>query len=264
MKNSPFLNDIYTKIKLIKLKCKSIAHRNYIEVKGYCPICESSVIFRSDREWLRDYFLCSKCGSIPRERALIEVIKKCYPEYKNLKIHESSPKHRGASKKLKNECKDYSFSHYYSDTVPGEINDSDGYRCENIEKLTFQDNEFDLFITQDVMEHIFHPDKAFQEISRVLKHGGAHVFTVPLVNKNKKSEIRASIYNENKIIYHHEPEYHGNPINKKGALVTMYWGYDITEFIIKESGTPTEIIYLDELEKGIRAEYIEVLVSRKQ
>jgi hypothetical protein len=46
----------------------------------------------------------------------------------------------------------------------------------------------------------------------VLKRGGAHVFTVPLVNKDKKSECWASIGEQNKVVYHHEPEYHGNPI----------------------------------------------------
>ena len=35
------------------------------------------------------------------------------------------------------------------------------------------------------MEHIFDPSKAFSEIARTLKTGGAHIFTVPLINKNK-------------------------------------------------------------------------------
>ncbi len=33
------------------------------------------------------------------------------------------------------------------------------------------------------MEHIFDASKAFQEIARTLKSGGAHIFTNPLVNK---------------------------------------------------------------------------------
>ena len=44
--------------------------------------------------------------------------------------------------------------------------------------MTFQNESFDLFITQDVFEHVMEPNKAFKEIERVLKPGGAHVFTV--------------------------------------------------------------------------------------
>ena len=113
------------------------------------------------------------------------------------------------------------------------------------------------------MEHIFKPEKAFKEIARVLKPGGAHIFTVPLVNKAGNSECRASRDESGSIIHHREPEYHGNPIDKKGSLVTMHWGYDIANFIMVSALTPTTIVMIDNLELGIRAEYIEVLVSMK-
>ena len=60
-----------------------------------------------------------------------------------------------------------------------------------------------------------------------------------------------------------EPEYHGNPISSEGSLVTVNWGYDITNFIFETSGLFTEIVFLDILEYGIRAEYIEVLIARR-
>ena len=129
--------------------------------------------------------------------------------------------------------------------------------------MTFADESFDLFITQDVMEHIFDPAKAFQEIARILKPGGAHIFTVPLINKENQSACWASRDDKGEIIHHQEPEYHGNPVDDKGALVTMHWGYDIAEFIQREAQTPTTIVMLDNLDMGIRAEYIEVLISRK-
>lgn len=46
-------------------------------------------------------------------------------------------------------------------------------------------------------------------------------------------------------------------------MVTVNWGYDITNFIFENSGLFTEIVLLDMLEFGIRAEYIEVLIARK-
>jgi len=237
--------------------------KNYLKIEGFCPICEKEVIFRSRHEWLRDHFLCSNCGSIPRERALMQVIKTYSPNYRDLKIHESSPVDRGASIKLKSECRSYSASHCYNDLPLGKCHPTQGHRCEDLENLTFADEEFDLFITQDVMEHIFKPDKAFSEIARVLKPGGAHIFTVPLVNKSNKSERWASRSDDGELVFHHEPEYHGNPIDNDGSLVTMHWGYDITGFIMLSSGLYSTIFMIDNLNLGIRAEYIEVIVSKK-
>ena len=236
---------------------------NKFESSGVCPVCEQSVTFVSTNEWLRDHFICTNCGSIPRERALMHTIKTYYPGYCALKVHESSPSDRGASLKLKTECNDYSSSYFYPDIEPGSTHPESNFQCQNLENLTFEDESLDLFITQDVMEHVFAPVKAFSEIARVLKPGGAHIFTVPIINKSNKTECWASKNSQNEIVYHHEPEYHGNPIDDDGALVTMHWGYDIADFIVRNSGTPTTIVMIDDLSLGIRAEYIEVLVSRK-
>jgi len=59
------------------------------------------------------------------------------------------------------------------------------------------------------------------------------------------------------------PVYHGNPIDAQGSLVTIDWGFDITDHIRNACGLDTEIIRIDDLSKGIRAEYIEVLVTTK-
>jgi len=237
--------------------------KKLFKTKGYCPICEDKVLFSSTSEWFRDNLFCNRCGSIPRERALMYVVKNFFPNYKSLIIHETSPVNRGASLKLKNECVSYSASQYDPELSHGQLKCKHGFRNENLECMTFQDESFDLFVSQDVMEHIFNPEKAFKEIHRVLRPGGAHIFTVPMVNKSKKSEHWASIEKSGEILYHHKPEYHGNPVSNKGSLVTMHWGYDIAEFIQREAGMPTTIIMIDNMELGIRAEYIEVLVSRK-
>jgi hypothetical protein len=58
-------------------------------------------------------------------------------------------------------------------------------------------------------------------------------------------------------------EYHGNPMDPDGALVTIDWGYDIADYLDRASGLSTTIHTIDDLSQGIRAAYIEVLVSRK-
>jgi hypothetical protein len=59
------------------------------------------------------------------------------------------------------------------------------------------------------------------------------------------------------------PEYHGNPVSADGSLATVHWGYDITRYIFDSCGLFTEMVYIDSLELGIRAEFIEVLITRK-
>jgi len=232
--------------------------------KGHCPICEKETRFTAEYTWYRDHLLCAHCQSIPRERALMTVIQDYYPDYKNLAIHESSPGTRGVSQKLLQECTNYSYSYFFEDIEPGKIHPKENARCENLEALTFPDESFDLFITQDVMEHIFHPMDAFKEIARILRPGGAHIFTAPLTNKIKPSEIRAQRENTGEITHFYEAEYHGDPVNPKGALVTMNWGYDIVSYIFKTAQTPSILIQIDDIDKGIRAEYIDVIVSIKQ
>lgn len=238
---------------------KEIVYRG----EGYCPICEAETTFEAKNAWFRDHLLCMRCGSIPRERALMAVLAERYPHFRHLAIHESSPGDRGVSAKLQSEVKNYSSSQFFPDIEQGDVNQSSGVRCENLECLTFEDEAFDLFLTQDVIEHIFAPEKAFSEIARVLKPGGAHIFTAPLVNKNRKSERRAERTPDGDIAHLFEPEYHGNPIDPEGSLVTMNWGYDIVSVIHEHSGLSSVIIQIDDMERGIRAEFIDVVASFK-
>jgi SAM-dependent methyltransferase len=107
-------------------------------------------------------------------------IERFFPQWRNLSIRESSPVlGRGANRRLSKEAPAYVASHYYAGVAPGKI--VNGIRCENLERLSFGDEPFDLHITQDVFEHLFDPAAAFCEIARTLKPGGAHVFTTPLV-----------------------------------------------------------------------------------
>ncbi|HEY5138450.1 MAG TPA: class I SAM-dependent methyltransferase, partial [Methylococcales bacterium] len=228
---------------------------------GYCPTCAQEVTFVAEDAWLRDNYHCLNCGSIPRERALMLTIDSYFPNWRSLTIHESSPDNRGASRRLSQECSQYIPSQFFLDKKPGSI--VGNFRCENLETLTFADESIDLHITQDVLEHVFHPSIVFSEIARTLKPGGAHIFTVPIVNKHKPSKLRAQISDGGQISHLEPPIYHGNPINDDGSLVTVDWGFDICRHIFESCGLFTHIIYIDDLSKGIRAEYIEVLITVK-
>ena len=236
-------------LNLIKLKKMEI---------GYCPICEHKTIFYARNGWLRDHYFCVFCKSIPRQRAIIKYITLYFEKYDNMVVHESSPFGAASDFLIKN-CEHYSSSHYFPEIQPGQI--KDGFRCENLEKLTFDDDTFDIFVTQDVFEHIMNPDRAFKEISRVLKPGGSHIFTVPYY-PDQKGAPRA-MEKDGEIIYLKEQIYHGNPVSSEGSLVTYDWGYDFIDYIYEKTKMTTTILNDCDLKRGIEGEFIEVFISRK-
>lgn len=235
----------------------------YNKINGYCSICEEATSFVSIHNYLRDNLTCSKCQSLPRERAIMEVINEYLPNWKTLKIHESSPINRGVSPKFQKEATMYSSSQYYPNRKSGEV--IDGFRNENLEQLTFDDNSFDLILTQDVFEHLYNPEKAFKAISRVLKKGGYHIFTLPLINHFNKTQKNAVIKENGEIEFLIKEEYHGNPVDQKGSAVTYHWGSDIVDIIgDSTNGDETIVRVIEDMGKGISGELIEVFVTRKQ
>ena len=234
-----------------------------LSVTGLCPICNAQVHFVSRDPWLRDHFKCQACDSVPRERALLRTLELLFPHWRDLSIHESSPA-MAASAKLRRECPGYLESQYDPATPFGQIQPKRGWRSEDLESQTFEDERFDLVVTQDVFEHLMRPDLAIAEIARTLKPGGAHICTVPIGNGPRPSERRARREADGSITHIVEPIYHGNPMDPAaGSLVTIDYGYDIAPYLDAHSGLSTTIVYIDDLGRGIRAEFIEVLVSRK-
>ncbi|WP_028403414.1 class I SAM-dependent methyltransferase [Ectobacillus panaciterrae] len=226
---------------------------------GYCVICEKETTFIEYGEWLRDCYLCKTCGSIPRQRALINVLNIFFQNWKGKIIHESSP--AGATTQLfSRTCKNYTASQYFNNIPLGQ--DFQGTRCENLECMTFSDDSFDIFITQDVFEHVMNPEKAFKEIKRVLKSGGVHIFTVPWYHSSPATVQRARVDGDS-IEYLKEPIYHGNPIDPEGSLVTFDWGMDLIEFIYKHTNMCTIVYLQKEKALGLEAEFLHVFISRK-
>jgi len=225
----PVLKNIILERDQLRLEIQSlrIKPHDFSEIKigakntGYCHCCRTEVRFQINSDWLRDNYVCLNCYSIPRQRHLQYVLDNFYPGWDSLSIHESSP----SNGLISAYCKNYSSSQFFANINSGKYHN--GIRCEDLEKLSFQDNSFDVFITQDVFEHIYEPASAAKEILRVLRPGGIHIFTVPRYNIPKTIKC-ASL--ENDLVTHHmEPEYHGNPVGDGKSLVTYRYGKDFED-----------------------------------
>jgi len=226
---------------------------------GYCVVCDRRTCFVLEQPWHREYYRCVRCFSSARMRSFMHVLGNEFPDWRNLTLHESSPGGPVADK-LSRACAQYTSSHYFTNVVGGGST-LEGKRCENLENLTFEDSTFDLFITQDVIEHVMNPARAFAEIARVLKPGGAHVFSVPWLG-SRVTKTRA-ILEAGQIQHLEDPEYHRNPIDPHGSLAVTDWGVDIADIIYQHSGMQTKIYSPKDNTLGIVGECLEVFVSHK-
>lgn len=230
---------------------------------GVCPICERAVQFSSNYPWFRDHLLCPLCKSVVRERALALILKEVRPNWRALSIHESSPSNRGVSLKLKAEGRKYVASHYFPGQPLGV--QFRGFRNENLERQTFPDDSLDIVISLDVMEHVFRPDLVYSEIYRTLKPGGIYLHTFPI----KKAMVaachqRAELLVDGSVRHIVEPsQYHGNPIDASGSLVTYDYGYEIDRQIAAWAPFDVRILRFWDETHGVIGEYTEVVLCTK-
>jgi SAM-dependent methyltransferase len=126
------------------------------------------------------------------------------------------------------EIKKYVRSYFWANAKLGET--YDGVRCEDLTKLTFAENSFDLVVSSDVMEHVFNYEDAFREIFRVLRPGGVHVLSIPITWPIPASTVNRAEERDGEIVHNLEPRFHragdGTP-----ALVCTDFGFDLLNLL---------------------------------
>jgi hypothetical protein len=226
---------------------------------GHCLICDHRTLFVETGPYLAHSYRCVRCHSIPRWRGIIYVLNDQFPNWRHLTIHECGAS-GSASRKLRREAAGYSGSRYLIPEVPpGTV--VGNVTCQDIEDLTFPDESFDLVVTQDVLEHVLRPDRAFAEIARVLRPGGAHVFTVP-VFQGRRTLVRVAP-SESGVEYLLPPDYHGGPNDPERSLVIREWGDDFMDFVTEHCGLATEVHRLHDRRLGLDGKPLEVFITRK-
>jgi SAM-dependent methyltransferase len=170
---------------------------------------------------------------------------------------------RGISKKIRAEGKHHIATQFYPGIGLGQMHR--GFRNEDLQRLTFPDNNFDLFVSLDVFEHIPDPHLAFREIWRTLRPGGLMLSTFP-VRKGQLAAVEPRVvFNGDGTVTHlKQPEYHGNPVSSEGSLVTVDYGYEIHKKIAEWAPFDVRVYRFDDKEHGILGEYTEVFLCRKR
>lgn len=232
---------------------------------GHCPICEKDAVFVAHGPWLRDQLMCTSCpgGSVPRERALALVLGELRPAWRTLAIHESSPAERGLSSKMAREAQGYVASQYFPGKPAGAT--IDGFRNEDLESQTFADGSFDLVVTQDVMEHVYNPDRVVAEIFRTLKADGLYLCTFPVRKEQVADRERRLLRDADGTVQHLKPvEIHGNPVDETGSIVTVDYGYELHKAFAAWADFDVRVYRFADAWHGILGEHTEVVVCRKR
>ncbi len=178
------------------------------------------------------------------------------PEATNLAIYNADT--QDSFSKVLHKSGSYFSSGFFPGVKPG-TQMGERVFSQDLEDLTFEDGAFDLVITEDVLEHVRHHERAFQEIFRVLKVGGYHVFTVPCYF-DRPTVVRVDTSGEEDI-HLLPPEYHGDLIRGK-ILAYRTFGIDVFD-LLERIGFDTRVDFSNYLDQGWGIFDSYVFISKK-
>jgi len=93
--------------------------------------------------------------------------------------------------------------------------------------LSLSDSSLDLLAHFDVLEHVPDLRLGLAEAYRVLRPGGAMLFTVPFYPDLEENIVCAQLGSDGGIVHFRPPSYHGNPVSSEGALVFTVPGWSL-------------------------------------
>ena len=213
---------------------------SYIE---RCTVCGHIGELHRHGKSIRETYRCANCDASLRYREQAGLILKhfsrqnsgCIAElagerrFRRLRIYE--PGLIGPFRKILRELPGYRASYFWDSVEPGAFRD--GVQCQDLMRLTFNDNTFDLVLSSDIFEHVRKPFMGFKEIDRVLKPGGFHIFSIPMEHPMPdKTMYRVDTSGHEDVPLLPE-RYHGAPIGGRSLVYTDF-GADMAEMLEPE------------------------------
>ena len=197
---------------------------------------------------------CSNCGAKLRARRMARVLLEIYPSGDQTSPARSLADwaHHETSKRLRiaeinrieglheqlTALPGFQPSDFQPEVKPDEL--SGGVRCEDLSRLTYNDESFDLVLTSETLEHVPDLRVALLEIYRVLAPGGRHIFTIPVLPGVSKTFARMTRQPDGTLKYHAPRICH--PGGDVGYPVFTEFGTDVPE-ILRKAGFEVSVYF---------------------
>lgn len=187
----------------------------------------------------RENLFCANCKSVARMRLHAKTILNLFDFDKthqfisflktnpSFRVYEAARYHIFRGDKIK-KLDNYIVSEYYPARPFGKKFKS--ILNEDLQNLSFKRETIDLVITSEVLEHVADLGKTLNEIHRVIKPGGYHVFTIPIDYSLKLTRTRATLSRSGKVKHLLPPAIHGDDISS-GSLAFRDFGNDTIKLI---------------------------------
>ncbi|NCO18490.1 MAG: class I SAM-dependent methyltransferase [Gammaproteobacteria bacterium] len=205
---------------------------------GWCALCEKPTRFsyRVDPDGpidLREELACEHCGLSARVRVVMQLLRAFATDAKSAVY--ATEQATLAFRWLSGAYPDSIGSEYFEDEARSRLEahletlfgESRVLRFEDATRLGLDDASIDAVLSCDVLEHIPDHHAALREFARVLKPGGHLVLTVPFLDADENSILRARIGPGGRIEHLVEPEFHGDPVSPEGVLAFHSFGWDL-------------------------------------
>lgn len=130
-------------------------------------------------------------------------------------------------------------SEYFPDHPTGTM--VGGVLNQDVQKLTFPDASFDLVTSNQVFEHVPDDVAGYRETYRVLRPGGAMIFSVPLYDTT--ATVHTAELTNGKLVFFGAPEFHDSR-NGGAKSAPVFWRHsrhDICGRVMQAGFTKVEL-----------------------
>jgi len=250
----------------------NVAHK-IKTLPGFCNICGKWTVFNTSQKNFREHVPCFHCGSVNRQRQIVAVLlNELELSTKRFASIRQLPQcltvwNAETTRALHIRLAEYLQGNYISSEFvdaslkSGEL--CNGILHVDMQRTHFEDESIDYILSGDVLEHIPEPKRALQESYRILRPGGAHIFTALFYHHRFTIEQRAVLLSNDSISHLMKPWFHDDPIRpSEGALVFNVFAPELL-CEIEKLGFEARLLRLHSFLHGILGNNGIVIVARK-
>ncbi len=218
---------------------KDTLHTEYI-YPGHCGVCGAMSEFglgtTAGAINVREALSCSSCQLNARLRAAFNALSIDCPSDERQAIYlteQATPFYRAVKQTWPNVKGSEYFPKPAYERLSGYVKhllgEQEWLRWEDVCDLSFKDQSIDHVVCLEVLEHVPNYEAALLEFARVLKPGGRLIITVPFLDAQYETLVRARVLSDGQIEHLEPPEYHGDPVDGEGILAFYHFGWDLLD-----------------------------------